>query len=70
VTPEFIRSLGALGYRNVPIETLTEMRIFKVTPEFIQSLRDAGYEAVPVEKLVEIRMSGAEKLFTKKKAKH
>ena len=68
VTPDYIRALAKLGYRDLSLDKLIEMKIFKVTPEFIESLREAGYENVPVDKMIQMRMSGADKIFIKKKS--
>ena len=46
VTPEFIKGMSDLGYKDVPLDDLVKMRIHGVTPEYIKQMRDVGYGGV------------------------
>jgi hypothetical protein len=49
VTVRYVDELGALGARNVPVDTLVRMRDHGVTPEMMRALQRAGYRLSPEE---------------------
>ncbi len=57
-TPEFVRSLQTLGYRNVPSDDLVAFRIHGVTPEFIRGMQAHGFNDVSGDRLVSFRIHG------------
>lgn len=59
VSRAFIQDLEKLGYKDLPLEKLEEMRIHRVSPEFIAELRKLGYDKLPVDQLVQMRIHRA-----------
>ena len=58
-----MRGLAELGYRQVPIDRLIEMRIHDVTAEWVRGLAAAGYRGIDPEKLVEMRIHDVSAAF-------
>jgi hypothetical protein len=58
VSPEFIRSMQALGY-NESIDKYIAFRIFDVDPEYVREMAAAGFDRLSGDKLVETRIHGA-----------
>jgi hypothetical protein len=56
VTPELVRELRSLGYRDVPAQKLIEMQIHRASPQFIRDLAAVGYHDVPIGELVNFRI--------------
>ena len=44
VTPEFIKTMRDLGYKDLSIDRLVKLRIHGVTPEFIRGMSDLGFK--------------------------
>jgi hypothetical protein len=59
VSRSFIQELEKLGYKNLPLDTLEEMRIHRVSPEFIAELRKLGYDRLSTDELVQMRIHRA-----------
>ena len=58
VTPEYIREMRGLGYKDISADKLVETRIHKVTPDYIRKMRAAGWD-LSLSKLVASRIHGA-----------
>lgn len=58
VTPEYIRNLAELGYRNLPLEVYVGLRDHGVTPEYIRDMKAAGYTDLSLDELKALRTSG------------
>ncbi len=43
VTPEYIREMRSLGFRNISAEELVATRIHRVTPDYVRQMRAAGW---------------------------
>lgn len=44
ITPEYIREMRSLGFRNIDSEELVATKIHKVTPQFVRDMRAAGWD--------------------------
>lgn len=44
ITPEYIREMRSLGFKNIDADELVATRIHKVTPEYIREMRAAGWD--------------------------
>jgi hypothetical protein len=58
VTPELMRELGSLGFRNIDADNLVATRIHGVTPDYIRQMRAAGWN-LSLDELVASRIHGA-----------
>lgn len=58
VTPEYIREMESLGFKELSAQKLIEARIHGVTPDYIRKMRAAGWD-FPLNKYVETRIHGA-----------
>lgn len=44
VTPEYVREMRGLGYRDIDADELISTKIHKVTPDYIRKMRAAGWD--------------------------
>jgi hypothetical protein len=44
ITPEYIREMRSLGFKNIDAEELVATRIHKVTPDYVRQMRAAGWD--------------------------
>jgi hypothetical protein len=51
ITPEYIREMRALGYKDIDSEDLVSTKIHKVTPDYIRRMRAAGWGNLSLEDL-------------------
>lgn len=58
VTPELVRELRSLGYKDISSEDLVSTRIHGVTPDYIRQMRDAGWN-LTMDEFVASRIHGA-----------
>lgn len=58
VSPDFIRELWEVGYKNMSVTEIAELAMHGVNIAFIQEMRDAGYANLSVGQLTELKMFG------------
>jgi len=68
VTPELVRELRDLGFRDLSAEDLVSTRVHKVTPEYIRQMRTAGWN-LSLEELMSSRIHQATPEFAEQMAK-
>jgi hypothetical protein len=56
ITPEYIEGFQRIGYRNLPVDTLVQLKALDISPEFVRAVAGSGGTMPPVNKLVELRM--------------
>jgi hypothetical protein len=44
ITPEYIREMRSLGFKDIDVEELVASKIHKVTPQFVRDMRAAGWD--------------------------
>jgi hypothetical protein len=60
ITPAFIGSFAAAGFRNLPVDTLVQLKALDVTPDFVRSLERHGLHARSADDLVKLKIAGLE----------
>jgi hypothetical protein len=63
VTPEYIREMRTLGFRDITAEDLVASRIHGVTPAYLREVRAAGWTTATLEDLQSTRIHGATPAF-------
>ncbi|WP_426266334.1 hypothetical protein [Sphingomonas sp. LHG3443-2] len=58
VTPDYIRTMAASGYRPRRTEDFITLKALDVSPAYIASLKRVGYDRVPVEELIQLKALG------------
>jgi hypothetical protein len=58
ITPEYIREMRGLGFKNITHDELVASRIHKVTPEYVRQMRAAGWD-LSLDELQSSRIHGA-----------
>jgi hypothetical protein len=58
ITPEYIREMRSLGFRNIDSEELVASKIHKVTPDYVRQMRAAGWN-LSLDDLQASRIHGA-----------
>lgn len=62
ITPEYIREMRSLGFRNITHDELVASRIHKVTPAYVREMRAAGWD-LDLDDLQSSRIHGATPQF-------
>jgi hypothetical protein len=58
VTPEFLAGYDRIGYRNLPVSKLVQLKALDITPEFIRSHVAAQAPLPSIDQLVQMKMFG------------
>jgi hypothetical protein len=58
ITPQYIEGFQRIGYRDLPVDKLVQLKALDITPEFVRTVAGAGQPMPPVSKLVELKMFG------------
>jgi beta-lactamase regulating signal transducer with metallopeptidase domain len=64
VSRNFIREMEKLGYDDLSLDKLVEMRIHRVKPEIVEELRDLGYD-LSADRLIEFQIHRVTPWFIK-----
>ena len=58
IDSNYVHSLAAVGYKNIPYQKLTELKALGITSAFIKSFKDIGYINLSVNNLTELKSLG------------
>ncbi|HEY0244673.1 MAG TPA: M56 family metallopeptidase [Mucilaginibacter sp.] len=58
ITPEYIKSFEAVGYKDIPTSTLINMKSMEITPEYVKSFKDMGYTDADIPRLLQLKRQG------------
>ncbi len=53
---DFIKAFEALGYKNIPVDDIIDLKIHNVTPEFIKMFHKAGYSNIPLDDVMGLKI--------------
>jgi hypothetical protein len=68
ITPEYIREMRGLGFKNITHDELVASRIHKVTPQFVRDMRAAGWD-LSLDELQSSAIHGATPQFAEEMRK-
>lgn len=68
ITPEYIREMRSLGFKNITHDELVSSRIHKVTPQFVREMRAAGWD-LSLDELQSSAIHGATPKFAEEMRK-
>lgn len=68
ITPEYVREMRSLGFRNITNDELVSSRIHKVTPAYVRAMRAAGWD-LSLDELQSSRIHGATPAFAEEMRK-
>jgi hypothetical protein len=68
ITPEYIREMRSLGFKNIDAEELVATKIHRVTPQFVRDMRAAGWD-LSLEELQSSAIHGATPQFAEEMRK-
>lgn len=68
ITPEYIREMRSLGFKNIDAEELVATKIHKVTPQFVRDMRAAGWD-LSLDELQASAIHGATPAFAEEMRK-
>ncbi|HEX6084636.1 MAG TPA: hypothetical protein VF266_08935 [Thermoanaerobaculia bacterium] len=68
ITPEYIREMRSLGFKDIDAEELVATKIHKVTPQFVRDMRAAGWD-LSLEELQSSAIHGATPAFAEEMRK-
>jgi hypothetical protein len=69
VTPEYIREMRSLGFKNISADELVSSRIHRVTPDYVREMRAAGWTNLTLSDLQSSSIHGATPQFAAEMAK-
>jgi len=55
ITPEYIKTFQALGYKDIPFSSFRMLKSAGITPEYIKSFEAVGYQNIPYNSLVSMK---------------
>lgn len=68
ITPDYIREMRSLGFKNITDDELVSSRIHKVTPQYVREMRAAGWD-LSLDELQSSRIHGATPEFAEEMRK-
>ena len=68
ITPEYIREMRSLGFKDISDDELVSSRIHKVTPQYVREMRSAGWD-LSLDELQSTRIHGATPQFAEEMRK-
>lgn len=68
ITPEYIREMRSLGFKDIDDDELVSTRIHKVTPAYVREMRAAGWD-LSLDELQSSRIHGATPQFAAEMAR-
>ena len=68
ITPEYIREMRSLGFKNITHDELVASRIHRVTPDYVREMRAAGWN-LSLDELQSTRIHGATPQFAEEMKK-
>ena len=68
ITPEYIREMRSLGFRDIDHEELVASKIHRVTPDYVRQMRAAGWD-LSLEEFQSSRIHGATPEFAEEMRK-
>jgi beta-lactamase regulating signal transducer with metallopeptidase domain len=60
---DFLAGMASVGFRNLTVDELIDLKTHGVTPEFVRSLQQAGYTSIKPEQLIKLREHGVDARF-------
>jgi len=58
ITPEFVKSFEAVGYKDIPTTTLYTLKSQEITPAYVKEFKDMGYADADISRLVTMKRDG------------
>lgn len=58
ITPEFVKKLQAVGFKNIPSEEVISLKALGVTPEEIKEYKTIGYPNITVDEVISAKAIG------------
>lgn len=68
ITPEYIREMRSLGFKNLSHDDLVASKIHRVTPDYVREMRAAGWD-LSLDELQSTRIHGATPQFAEEMKK-
>lgn len=66
VSPEWVRDMRALGYRESSFGSLMGMAVQGVTPSYVRELAEAGYPGLTAGQVTTMRIHGVDRAFIRR----
>ena len=60
---DFLTGMVAVGFRNLTVDQLIELKIHGVTPEFASAIKQAGFADVTPDELIQLQIHGVDLAF-------
>jgi beta-lactamase regulating signal transducer with metallopeptidase domain len=57
---DFLTGMVAVGFRNLTVDQLIELKIHGVTPEFASAIKQAGFAGVTPDELIQLQIHGVD----------
>jgi hypothetical protein len=55
ITPEYVKSVQAAGFKDLTCDELIGAKVMGVTPEFIEKAKKHGFQNLTLEKLIALK---------------
>ena len=59
--------MRSVGFENIPVNKLIEMKAMGITADYVKKMRELGLKDFSINELIQIKATGADKILAREK---